>query len=424
MSNIKFWIIFSFLLRLIGITNAPLEGGHNWRQSLTNMISRNFFDHGYDLLYPKIDYAGELTGIIGAEFPFFNLLTCAGFEIFGFDHWYGRLINLFVSCFGIYAFYLLVKRFFNPKIAFNSTIILLVSGWFMFSRKIMPDTFSISLMLIGIWQAVKYFDFGRYIHLFWFFVFSALGILVKLPSIVYFSLFILIPFSKGISITKKVTFIGVSIVSFTIGAIWYFYWVPHLVETYHYQLYFPKSLIKVAQEISKFIHELFERFYKSALQSFIAFGFFLFGGFLLFKERSTKHILLFSSFFLVFCLFILKTGDVFPQHNYYIIPFTPIMSLIAGNAIAKLPQKILIPAICLIAIEAIANQQHDLFIKEKNKYKLEIENFAEEVIPKKSKVIVNGSKNPQMKYLLNRKGWSISNEEILNKQLIQNIISK
>jgi len=37
-TDIRFWIFLFFLIRLVGITNAPLETGHNWRQSFTNMI--------------------------------------------------------------------------------------------------------------------------------------------------------------------------------------------------------------------------------------------------------------------------------------------------------------------------------------------------------------------------------------------------
>lgn len=73
-TDFRFWILLFFLIRLIGITNPPLEIGHNWRQSLTNMIARNFLEVDANILYPRIDMAGENTGIIGSEFPFFNYL--------------------------------------------------------------------------------------------------------------------------------------------------------------------------------------------------------------------------------------------------------------------------------------------------------------------------------------------------------------
>lgn len=64
LSDFRLWIFFFFILRLIGITNAPLEVGRNWRQSLTDMIARNFVEGNPNLLYPQIDMAGNQTGII------------------------------------------------------------------------------------------------------------------------------------------------------------------------------------------------------------------------------------------------------------------------------------------------------------------------------------------------------------------------
>src|SRR6187399_1038601 len=110
-SDIRFWILIFFIIRMIGITNPPLEISHNWRQSLTNMIARNFSESESNLLYPKIDMAGNMTGIIGSEFPFFNYLIYLTSCVFGYSHWYGRIINLIVSSFGVYTFYLIVKNF-------------------------------------------------------------------------------------------------------------------------------------------------------------------------------------------------------------------------------------------------------------------------------------------------------------------------
>ena len=63
LSDFRLWVLFFFILRLIGITNPPLEVGHNWRQSLTDMIARNFVEGNPNLLYPQIDMAGNQNGI-------------------------------------------------------------------------------------------------------------------------------------------------------------------------------------------------------------------------------------------------------------------------------------------------------------------------------------------------------------------------
>jgi hypothetical protein len=66
--------------------------------------------------------------------------------------------------------------------------------------------------------------------------------------------------------------------------------------------------------------------------------------------------------------------------------------------------------ICLlIAVESIANQQHDFFIKDENLYKLRLEKIGQNSIDDEELVIINGGKSPQLIYFLNKKGWSVSN---------------
>ena len=136
------WMIVLFgLVRLYGITNPPLEVSHAWRQTTVTMVARNFYEVDPNILYPRIDISEDLTGITGMEFPLLNYLIFLMSEVFGYAHWYGRLINLIVSSLGCWFFYRLLRKYFDEVISFSSTFILLVSLWFCYSRKIMPDTF-------------------------------------------------------------------------------------------------------------------------------------------------------------------------------------------------------------------------------------------------------------------------------------------
>lgn len=421
LSDIRFWILFFFIIRLIGITNAPLEIGHNWRQSLTNMISRNFLENGLDLLHPMIDMAGEKTGIIGSEFPFFNFLIYLFSSIFGETHWYGRLINLIVSSFGLYYFYLLIKNLINKQLAFNSTIVLSVSIWFAFSRKIMPDTFSVSLVIIALYFAYDYLKNNHLKSLFLFFIFNTLGILCKIPALSLFSVLGIIFFIKEIPINRKfILLIGGSI-SFGIVCLWYFYWVPYLLETYKYQLYFPKGILEGLNEIKLFIPELLEKFYFSSLSSYLATACCLLGLIFIIRNKNRYLLLAISIIFMVFVVFIIKTGAVFPLHNYYIIPFAPVMALMAGYFISKIPSKFQTYLLLIISIEAIANQNHDFFIKDSQKYKLELSSISEEYIPKNNLILINGGFSPQDIYFSHRKGWTVNNKEVADPDFVDSL---
>jgi len=417
LSDIRFWILLFFVLRLIGITNAPLEVGHNWRQSLTNMIARNFLEGNPNILYPQIDMAGNQPGIIGSEFPFFNYLIFLTSYAFHYSHWYGRLINLVVSSIGIYFFYLLIEKISTRKIAFSASIVLLSSIWFAFSRKIMPDTFSVSLVLIGLYYGYMYVSTGSLVKLFLFFLFATSGMLCKIPSLSLISVISILVIVKEVSTYRKLMVLLSASVSLIIVSLWYFYWVPYLVNTYHYQLYFPKGLLEGFKEIIPLMPQFFEKFYFSSLYSYIALIFFIAGLFFIFRSNNLylkTGILIIT---ITFLIFILKTGSVFPLHNYYIIPFTPVMSFIAGYGLSRFPAKYLYMPLILISLEGIANQQHDFFIKKSERYKLSLEDITDKNINKNEFVIINGGQSPQDIYFAHRKGWTIDNTWLRKEEL-------
>ena len=402
---------------MIGITNPPLEIGHNWRQSLTNMIARNFLESDPNIFYPRIDMAGNQTGIIGSEFPFYNYLIYIVSLFGGYSHWYGRLINLIVSSIGIYAFYLLIKEVCNKKIAFNASIVFLSSIWFAFSRKIMPDTFSVTLVIIGLYYCYTYLMTGSLLKLLLFFLFSTVGMLCKIPALSLISVISILILIKEIPINKKIIVFILTIISLVFVTFWYFYWVPYLLNTYHYQLYFPKGLIEGLKEITLLLPDFLKKFYFDSLSSYISLPFLLAGVYYIFREGNLYFKMGILVITCTFFVFILKTGAVFPLHNYYIIPFTPVMALIVGYGLSKIPSKYLYVSLITIALEGILNQQHDFFIKDRELYKISLEDITNKYSNKNDLIVINGGQSPQEIYFAHRKGWTVDNKMISKDEL-------
>jgi hypothetical protein len=381
------------------------------------MIARNFYEGRANIFFPQIDYGGSNAGIIGSEFPFFNYLIFLVSEVFGYAHWYGRLINLVVSSVGVYFFYVLISNLTNRKIAFNASLILLSSIWFAFSRKIMPDTFSISLMMIGLYYGYKYLTTGGLNKAILYFVFATLGMLCKIPALSFMPLLLLLFFTPEIPAPRKSMIGLLSVYGIGIVLLWYFFWVPNLIDIYHNQLYFPRGLIEGLKEIIPLADGFFRNFYFNAFHSYVAFACFLGGVFWVFTRPDKmlkRGILLVTISFLAF---VLKTGLVFPLHNYYIIPFVPVMALLAGIAIDKIPQKFQYAVLGLIALEGIMNQQHDFFIKENEGYKLGLETLSEHYTKPGDLIVINGGQSPQEMYFAHRKGWSVTNDQITPESL-------
>lgn len=423
--RIEFWIAFFFIIRLIGITNPPLELNHNWRQVTGLMVTRNFLDVNNNILYPRIDDNHGNDGVIGMEFPLMNYIYFLVAKVFGYSHWYGRLINLIISSIGIFYFYKILKKKFDPKIALYSSILLLSSIWFSFSRKMMPDTFCISLMFMGLYYGFNYFEYGKLKNYFLFFFITALALLVKIPAGIYLILLFFYFVSKEFLITKKV-FVAFSLIIILLCAfVWYFVWNPYLSQTfglwYNKGVSFREGFLTISHNIG----DVFKNFYFSSFHSYFSFCVFLFGLYIMFKKKNNYLILIFFSVFIVFLIYILKSGNHFLQ-NYYIIPFVPVMAVIGGFGLTQMRKKILVLLVlCACVIEGIANQQHDLFIKPSEKVFMRLETIADSISNHNDLIAINDNTgNPQRIYLTHRKGWLCSNVMLSDTAFISSIHKK
>jgi hypothetical protein len=412
LKSIEGAILLFFLLRLTGITNAPLETWHSWRQTLTNMMARNMSEGNFSLLYPMVDTGGSRTGIIGSEFPLFQALI-AGFNlIFGFDHWYGRLINLIVSSLAVWCFFRLISRWWNERTAWYATLILLSSLWFSFSRKSMPDTFSVALVVTGIWFCQRFIDSHRRVLLLPAFLLLTLGGLCKIPAVFLFVLIVPMWTSGKVRYGTKITLTGMLGLSSVIILWWYFHWVPYLVSTYDFQLYFPKSLSEGWSEIRPLIGDFAKQFWFGALRSYVVLLPLIAGIAWLFYRNHRREALAFLLLAVVFLVFCIKTGAVFPTHNYYILPFVPVMAAIAGVGLQRLDSKLAVPLLILIIAEGVGNQVSDFFIKDEVEYRLSLEAQVNSAVPSGEKIVIPTGADPQWMYFYHRKGWSVEPAEI------------
>lgn len=415
--DIRFYLLLFFIIRLIGITNPPLDTGHNWRQTVVNMVARNFIEIDNNIFYPRIDIAGEKTGITGMEFPFLNYLIYLISLIFGFEHWYGRLINLIFSSFGLYFFYRLLKKYFTQETSFYATIILCVSIWFQFSRKIMPDTFSMSFMIAAFYFGSNYLDNeNRKQNVFNLLIYSlllCLGALTKLSSAYILPNFALFIFSKKVLFKRKLIFITSSLIAMLPVVFWYFYWVPYLVENFGFWHFFMGSDLNTAiTEISQNLALTFKRFYDSAMK-IVAFVVFLTGIFYAVKNNNRLILKILLISFSAFSIFILKAGFFFYHHNYYIIPFVPVMALVAAYTLIQIKNKKIVYLILIIIfLENSLTQLPANRIKDEDRYLLNLESELDKFIPKNELILINSGYNPTPMYFAHRKGWVDLNDNI------------
>jgi hypothetical protein len=419
--SIETLILGFFLVRLYGIWFPPLETWHSWRQTLTNMMARNMSEEQFSFFYPTIDMAGERSGIIGSEFPLYQSIIASFNQIFGFEHWYGRLISLVVASIATWCFYKIIERFWTKRTAWYATLIFLTSLWFAFSRKTMPDTFAVSLVIIGIYWIVRFVDERNFWKLVLGGIFLTIGGLCKIPAVYLFALFIPFALNKAIFYKLKVQ-VGLTLtIASLIIAWWYFYWVPYLVETYRFQLFFPKGILEGIKEIQPYWSDFWMQLYFGALRSYIVWIGLLSGISWLFYKNNKRAAIGFGILTLVFLLFAIKTGTVFPTHNYYVLPFSPVLAALAGVGLQRFQPKLSLVLVLIIAIEGLGNQIADFRIKPEVKYRLDLAQQVNQLVPKGEKIIIATGPNPEWMYWYHREGWSIMPEQFTDKSYMNQI---
>jgi hypothetical protein len=391
------------------------------------MVARNFIETDANMLYPRIDFAGEKTGITGMEFPVLNYLIYFASAIFGYEHWYGRLINLLFSSVGLWFFYLLVRKYFLHPIAFNATLILAVSVWFSYSRKIMPDTFSMSLVLMALYVGTNYLEATKnnWIQLLCYMLLLAFGVLSKLPSGCLLPILVAFYFNKEIPVSRKWLFAAATAFALLPVVWWYFYWVPYLVSTYGFWHFFMGKSIRIGiAEIILHYQDALHNFYDIALK-YIGFLACITGLVVMVRKRDKQMMLIATLSFVPFLLIMLKAGFTFTHHGYYMIPFVPVMALLAAYGL-QIIQSIQVKGwiILAIAIEGIAAQQHDFRIHENYQNCMKLETALDQFSERTDLILINSGEYPTPMYFAHRKGWINTNEKVLDPNYIDELKSK
>lgn len=421
--NILIIIFLSFAIRLIHITDPPIEVSHNWRQTTSLMVARNFYQQNNNILYPTLDETGEKPGIVGMEFPALPYSIYLISELFGYDHWYGRLIGLIVVCIGLYYFFLLVCQFFDKKTAFYATIALTFSALFHLARKVLPDPISLSLVIIGLYYGTIYLRHGKWVHLLVFFITAALGTLIKIPFGAFLIVLAFPFFEKATINSRRILFAICSLCLVGVVYWWYFVWNFHLAETYGLWYNSGRSIKDGIREIGENFGDVLERFYFSAFHSYFFFALTLAGlGFVIYR-RNKKMMWLLVAFAPFFIGYLFKSGFLFAHHGYYALVAVPVMALLVGIFLQELPRK-WAASVLLIGIgESVANQQHDFFIKDREFVKLQLAEIANQLSTPSDKVALVSNQNPNEFYFLNRKGWMIAPTD-LNSAFLTDLSSK
>lgn len=425
-TDIRTWILFLAVIRSVGITNPPLETAHHWRQTTVAMVARNFHERGLDTFHPQVDMAGERSGITGMEVPLLSAGIALISDLFGYAHWYGRLIALVLCSAGLLAFHFLVLTYWDRLCAFHATIILGVSLWFSYGRKIMPDVPSMAFILIGLAFTSAALH-GRKVVLNGLLaaLTLALGTAMKLPS--GYLLIILPVMLVGAQVSWRVKLLLLMTIA-TLQVVvlaWYFVWVPHLETLGGYAHFF------MGTDVAQGFHELLaapgrvlDNFYFDALR-FSGAALAVCGTALAIRQREHALLTVLALAALGFTVIMLKAGQQFWKHAYYVLPFVPIMALLAGWCLAKVRSAAWRTALLsVVAMEGIASQWQDFRISPTQAPLLQVEALLDEIGDRNDLIIVNSGSIPTPIYFAHRRGWTANGSDLARSSYCDSLVQR
>ncbi len=422
--DIRFWIVFFFIIRLYGITFPPLEIGHNWRQTDGLMIARNFYEIDSNLFFPRVDLAGEKTGIVGSEFPILNYLLYIAYSIFGYEDWYGRLIVLIFSSFGAFYFHKLIRRYFGESTAFNSTMLLLVSLWFSYSRKTMPDVFAASMCFFSLYNAVQYLESGKKLQLLVFFIFGALACLAKILAATILTVLIFPMLSSHILVQRKIVLSVFSV--FILAGVywWYFVWVPYLNTTYGFPQHFfmGMSFTEGVAQIREHWPLVLKRFYSTPFK-YVGFIAFLTAILISIRKKCWLPLGIFAIPFIAFLVLLTKTGAFVIGDHYYLLTVIPCMAFITGYGLTLISKKIIVVIVLtIVGTESIAAQIYDFRLRQPFVALDGLEAIMDNISRRSDLIAINSeTHSPTAMYFAHRRGWGATNAELSDSTFLNTI---
>jgi hypothetical protein len=290
-------------------------------------------------------------------------------------------------------------------------VLFAVSEAFVYARKAMPDVFAVSLVIIGVEFAWRYLEEKKNSQLAWFTLFAALGMLCKMPATCMLGLLAAPIMISQADLRTKGFVIGGASVALSAMIAWYFVWAPWAVKAYGFPLYYPTSISEGWRQLVAMKNDTLSRFYPIALTSHLAFVFFAVGLVWMIWKKQKPLLWAFAGCTAFLIVYMLKTGGTFSGHVYYVIPYVPMMALLAGYGLNESIRNkwIQIALLLVITSEAIYRHKYNFFIPWEDQKFMKLEKIVDQYVPKTSRILVNNREgSPLMMYFAHRRGWTVT----------------
>ena len=278
----------------------------------------------------------------------------------------------------------------------------------------MPDVFALSFVIMGLERAdAALRDPLRWGMLLCGALLIMAGVLSKFSAGCLLAAWPVLVFTAPIKVRARALALGVVGLACLPSVWWYFNWVPHLVDTYGYWHFFMgTSIPQGARELWSNPVRVLDNFYFDAMR-FSGIALVLAGCWIVVRNKRKGVVIACTLIALAFFVFMLKSGRNFWWHAYYVLPFLPVMALLAAHALAAIRNaRWAVALLAIVVVENVGNQANDFHLNADQAPLLQLEADLDNSGDRRSLIAVNSGEYPTPMYFAHRRGWGLGNADL------------
>ena len=431
-------LAIAFLSRLYHIT-FPVLGWHSWRQSDTASIARNFFENGFNILYPQVNWGGTGTGYVEAEFHIYPFIVSLLYAVFGVNDFWGRIVSVIFSVLTVYGVFILVKKYMNESVAFWSALIYAIIPLnIYYGRAFMPESSLLMCSVYSVYFFSEWLDKEKVKYFVLAIIFTAFAILIKLPALYLGLPLLFLAYQKF----KAKSFLKPALWIFVILVI-----IPVVLWYYHAHQLFINNGVSFgiwtygSDKWGMFDLLLKPSFYNDLFLKSIAERHLTYPGFILliiglFIKRKNPAEKLFDFWLLAVLIYFLIVAQGNLAQEYYQLPFILPAVVFIGKALdwllpfgkfkeafsmSKLKSSFGVLCLVMILVLSYLRVAHTMGGENPDSSVFKMANDIKLVTQKNDLIITVCDGNPVYLYHADRKGWvappGVLDEKFINEHI-------